>query len=349
MPKELGTNTYREIYLQPQSFEAVSGTLEKIYAVLDEVFAEEDAYDKVIFTGCGTSFYLAQSAAHIFTTYTGKAACAVPCSELYFFPELHTCGTHTLVVPITRKSITTEVRMAIDKVREIPSVTTLSITCDAGSAAYNDYMVLSPDADEASIVMTRSYTSMLYLVVVMSMYLAGQKIEAAQAARIAAFAEQQLPVMDALAKKIVQEHPHLNLYITLGQGEYYGVACESMNKMKEMGLTHSEAYYSLEYRHGPMSIVDRDTLVMMFAHSKTAETDAKLMEQMKSFGAVTAVLGEDVSRFGADYSLVLALGLGDACLAPVVSIIGQLMGYHIACQKGLDADQPRNLSQAIVL
>ena len=44
--------TYKEIYGQPQSFQAINNTLEDIYKVLDQVFAEE--YDELIFTGCGT-------------------------------------------------------------------------------------------------------------------------------------------------------------------------------------------------------------------------------------------------------------------------------------------------------
>ena len=58
--------TYKEIYGQPDSFQAVNDTLEDIYKVLDQVFAE--TWDELIFTGCGTSLYLAQAAAHAFGT-----------------------------------------------------------------------------------------------------------------------------------------------------------------------------------------------------------------------------------------------------------------------------------------
>ena len=51
--------TYKEIYGQPVSFQAVNDTLDTIFKTLDEVFAEK--YDEVIFTGCGTSLYLAQA------------------------------------------------------------------------------------------------------------------------------------------------------------------------------------------------------------------------------------------------------------------------------------------------
>ena len=78
--------TYKEIYGQPASFQAINETLEDIYRVLDEVFKEE--YDELIFTGCGTSLYLAQSAAHAFATCTKIPAKGMCCSELYYFRRL---------------------------------------------------------------------------------------------------------------------------------------------------------------------------------------------------------------------------------------------------------------------
>ena len=75
-----------------------------------------------------------------------------------------------LILPITRKSYTTEVRMAIDKVRTYPQVTTLAITCDKDSEKYNDYYILSPDTAEDSVIMTRSFTSMLYMAVIIHIH-----------------------------------------------------------------------------------------------------------------------------------------------------------------------------------
>ena len=144
--------TYKEIYGQPASFQAVNDTLEEIYKVLDQVFAEE--YDELIFTGCGTSLYLAQAAAHAFGACTKIPAKGMCCSELYYFPETYVGnGKKVLVLPITRKSYTTEVRMAIDKVRTFDGVKTLAITCDPDSAKYNDYMILSPEtAEDLSLI-----------------------------------------------------------------------------------------------------------------------------------------------------------------------------------------------------
>ena len=152
MEKKNRALTYAEIYGQADSFAAINATLPAIQETLDKVFSEK--YDELIFTGCGTSLYLAQTSAHIFSEFNDIPARAVCCSELYFFPRVYVKpGRKVLILPITRKSYTTEVRMAIDKVRSLPEVKTLAITCDADSRLYNDAYILSPETAEDSVIM----------------------------------------------------------------------------------------------------------------------------------------------------------------------------------------------------
>ncbi len=342
--------TYKEIYGQPVSFQAITDTFDTIFKTLDEVFAEK--YDEVIFTGCGTSLYLAQASAHAFSTCTGISAKGMCCSELYYFPETYVGnGKKVLVVPMTRKSYTTEVRMAIDKVRSYPGVKSLAITCDADSSKYNDYMLLSPETPEDSVIMTRSFTSMIYLAVVMSYYVGGKKEKIEQLKDYAANAESFLKATDEMAKKIVAEHPECNLFITLGQGINYGIANECMNKMKEMSLSNSEAYYTLEYRHGPMSLVDDKTLIILLGNEDTVDGDAKLLTQMKEYGAKVLAIGNNASKdfTDVDYTLDMPYGYDSLQNAPIIGYIGQLIGYYVAELKNLNADSPRHLTQAIVI
>ncbi len=342
--------TYKEIYGQPVSFQAINDTFDTIFKTLDEVFAEK--YDEVIFTGCGTSLYLAQASAHAFSTCTGISAKGMCCSELYYFPETYVGnGKKVLVVPMTRKSYTTEVRMAIDKVRSYPGVKSLAITCDADSSKYNDYMLLSPETPEDSVIMTRSFTSMIYLAVVMSYYVGGKKEKIEQLKDYAANAESFLKATDEMAKKIVAEHPECNLFITLGQGINYGIANECMNKMKEMSLSNSEAYYTLEYRHGPMSLVDDKTLIILLGNENTVDGDAKLLTQMKEYGAKVLAIGNNASKdfTDVDYTLDMPYGYDSLQNAPIIGFIGQLIGYYVAELKNLNADSPRHLTQAIVI
>lgn len=349
MEKKKSSITYQEIYLQPRSFDAAYRAFKDACEFLDGI--QKEHFDEVIFTGCGTSLYLAQSAAFAFSFYNAVPAKAVCCSELYYYPDSYVKGKRVLVVPITRKSITTEVRRAIEQIRKRPGVSTLSITCDEGSGEYNDHVLLSPDADEDSVVMTRSFTSMLYLAVLLAMYLGGKANEIETMSAYGQEAENFLHEADRLAGKVLSDHGHLNLYATLGQGIYYGVANECMNKMKEMGLVNSEAYPTLEYRHGPMSLVDPDTLIVFFSALDTRSEDIRLIQEMKAYGAVTVAVGIDAElELGeADYQINLPKRYHDIQNACMAGFVGQMLGYYAAKQKNLDADVPRHLSQAIVI
>lgn len=349
--KQHSTLTLGEIYLQDESFAAINGTLPEIYRVIDEVFVQH--WDELIFTGCGSSYYLAQTAAFAFSSYTGIPAKSVPCSELYFFPEAFVGkGRKILVLPITRKSYTTEVVMAVTRMRSFDGVKSLSITCDPDSSKYNDYMIISPRAAEDSVVMTRSFTGMVYLTVILALRVAGRLQELEKLTEgYAEMAAALLLVMDSLSRRIVSENPDLSLFVVLGQGVNYGIANECMNKMKEMGLASSEAYHSLEYRHGPMSLVDCNTLIIMLGNDASIQYDVQLMEQMKGLGAVTLAIGENASlNFPfCQYILNLDYRRNSLEYSAVIGFIGQFMGLYIAERKGLDADHPRHLSQAIVI
>lgn len=349
MEKKNGQYTRQEIEAQGEALAAVGACLPAIRETLAAVFAED--YELYLFTGCGTSLYLAQSAAHIFSQLTGLPAQAVCCSELYYSPECYIAARKTLVMPITRKSSTTEVRMAIERVRSLPGVKTLAITCDADSRLYNDAYVLSPRAEEKSVVMTGSFTSMLYLAAVCACVKAGKQALVPEAGVYAALTQRILEATRALAEKNVAEAPDAGLFIMLGQGAYYGVANECMNKMKEMGLVNSEAYYSLEYRHGPMSLVDEKTCIILLTDAESLSEDERLLTQMHSLGARTVVIGEMLGKAfaDADERLELGTGLHPAFIAPLMTFIGQWMGYYLAERKGLDADAPRHLSQVIVI
>ena len=153
-----------------------------------------------------------------------------------------------------------------------------------------------------------------------------------------------------MAEKILREHPDADLFVTLGQGAYYGISNECMNKMKEMGIANSEAYYSMEYRHGPMSLVDENTFLLLLSNEKTRKTDEDLMEQMRSFGGVTCGLGPDADQMrGLDYALKTPEAYSELQAAALMGLIGQFLGYYISLRKDIDADSPRHLSQAIVL
>ena len=81
----------------------------------------------------------------------------------------------------------------------------------------------------------------------------------------------------------------------LGAGPLYGLANEVMLETKEMSLYYAEAYHPLEFRHGPMSMVNERTLVMGFLSDTGQAEQMHVLKDMKELGARTVALVEDGS------------------------------------------------------
>ncbi len=109
----------------------------------------------------------------------------------------------------------------------------------------------------------------------------------------------------------------------LGQGWTVGLANEAALKLREASNSWTESYPAMEYRHGPISITDAASCVWMF-------------------GPAPAGLDEEVSRTGA------TVVEGD--LDPLAELVrAQRLAVALAAAKGLDPDQPRNLSRSVIL
>lgn len=162
---------------------------------------------------------------------------------------------------------------------------------------------------------------------------------------------QYLEASQKMAASIVTNHKNVDFFVLLGQGVHYGVANECVNKIKEMSLSKTEAFHTLEYRHGPMSLVDENTMIILLASENTAQLECTLLKEMKEKGATVAVIGEENQWDWAfcDYQFLAKTGLNDCQRSVVTGVIGQVLGLEIAESKGLNPDVPRHLAQAIIL
>jgi len=138
----------------------------------------------------------------------------------------------------------------------------------------------------------------------------------------------------------------------LGNGPYYGIACEAMLKMKEMSITYVEPYHFLEFRHGPMSMVNDATLVVGFVSDTAREHEIHVLRDMAGLGARTLALVENVDALGGwqpTHVIELCSGLDEWVRVPLCLPLMQLMAYHRSIAKGLDPDNPHHLSAVIEL
>ncbi len=349
---ERGQHTYREITSQPEVW---GQTLASARQQTDDVRALlAQGFEEALFIGCGSTYYLSLAAASLLQRLSSLPARGLPASELWFYPDaVLRPEDRTLLVAISRSGTTTETLYAMEafKARRAPHI--LVITCypDTPMAKASRLVMAAPAAQEQSIAQTRSFASMYVLTQMLAGLAAGNEAYMAQLDRLPQIGRVLLDGYASLTAEIGSDLSIERMFF-LGSGIYYGLACEVMLKMKEMSLTHAEAFHFMEFRHGPKSMVNERTLVIGLVSDTVRAREVAVLREMRGFGArVLAIAEEGTSEElgGADFVIPLRSGLPETARGVLYLPLLQLMAYHRAMAKGLDPDRPRNLDAVVYL
>lgn len=349
---EHGQHTLSEILSQPQCW----GTcLDKLAASPELLAAARLARPGAewIFVGCGTSYYLALAAASAFN-FLGLTARAVPASELLMYPELTLrTGRQYVPVVISRSGQTSEAIRAAQMLEKDHNLRTIAITCahDQPLERACSVPLKLLDADEQSMVMTRSFTSMLLGLQYLASAVSGDdKFRRA----LTELPEQVAPLLTDLPQRLrlFVEARNFSACVFLAQGPLFGIASECMLKVTESSSTYAQVFHSLEFRHGPKSIAGPDTLIAFLMSESSYDAELEVLEEMKALGAATLVIANRVdgrARRAADFAIELGLQVPEYARPAAFAIWGQLYGVYYGLKKGLNPDSPKNLTRVVVL
>jgi glucosamine--fructose-6-phosphate aminotransferase (isomerizing) len=248
--------TYPEILAQPVAWQEALQVVAQLSDELRRLWSQQ-AYDQVIFTGCGSTYYLALAAAALFQDLTGRPARGVPAGELVMYPNLaYAAGARVLLVAISRSAKTTETLRAVESFKQGREGEVIVVT-NYGHRALAEMGALTiaiPEGQEQSVAQTRSFASMYVATTAMALVLSDHHHWLDEMRRLPEIGHQLLARYEELARSLGSDLDMDRFYF-LGSGPRYGLACETNLKMKEMTLTHSEPFHFLEFRHGPKSML----------------------------------------------------------------------------------------------
>jgi len=259
-------------------------------------------------------------------------------SDAGFFPVL-----------ISRSGHTSEVLQVAEYLKQ-HGIEFLAVTCDGNELTKLSSRMLKLPVNEESTVMTSSFTSML---------IALQYI-AARYARQDDFLEGLHALPAALTGLLRVHGPRIEEFAQrsfddvafLGQGALYPIASETALKIMESSSSYAQFFHTLEFRHGPMSIVSEKVLVgALLSETGYAEESTVLLE-MKALGGCTIAIANKLSpevRSSADLAIELALAVPELARLVVYVVWGQLLGSRLGMRKGLNPDSPRHLSRVVTL
>ncbi len=345
-------DTWKEIVSQSEVWTStLSGFTDQRASLVG--FLDRTVYERVLTIGCGSTHYLAQSAAAMISRHARIPANAFPSSEVWLTPEAMHPGD-TLLLAISRSGTTTETLRAVERFREVKGGRVVAVSCYPESDLVNaaDFALVAPAAQEQSIAQTRSFSSMFVLTQALTSVLAEDDALLASLHKLPAALSALVGRFGDIPKRLGADLS-LERFYFLGGGPLYGLASEAMLKMKEMTLSYSEAYHPLEFRHGPMSMVNDRTLVVGLIPDRGQEAVVQVLVDMQNLGGHILALAED-ARVCAPLqddanAIALRSGLDELARLPLMLPPLQHLAYHRAVAKGFDPDHPHNLTAVVSL
>ena len=301
---ELGAQiTTREIYQQPQvwqtAFENYKAQSDKIVAFLNGIGEKHD-YIKVILTGAGTSAYVGETLLPYFRkiyderrwNFNAIATTDIVANPLVY---LHKEVT-TILVSFARSGNSPESVAAVDLAKDIvEELYQITITCaEEGKLAQQAHgdernlLLLQPaPSNDAGFAMTSSFTSMM-LTALLVFDKADLAAKAEKVFVLMTLSQEVLDSAEAIQKMVSLDY---NRVIYLGAGPFFGLAHEAQLKILELTAGQVATMYEspVGFRHGPKSLVNEETVVVVFS---STDTYTKLYD----LDLVREVAGDEIAR-----------------------------------------------------
>jgi glucosamine--fructose-6-phosphate aminotransferase (isomerizing) len=337
-------HTLKEIQTQPDAWAEAIQVAVRLAEPLQQLWYS-CGFDQVIFTGCGSTYYLSLACAALFQQLTGFPARAVPGGELLLYPaSAYSRHAETFLVAVSRSGNTSETIQAVKAFRQQKRGRVLVITNypEAPLAELGDLALGLPQGQEQSVAQTRSFASMYIAATALAAILSRRQDLLKGMERLPKAGLRLLSEYDDLSRAWGSDLA-LDRFYFLGSGPRYGLACEVNLKMKEMTLTHSEPFHFMEFRHGPMSMVTTTAAVVGLLSESNHAHEQAVMQEMNALGGRLLSLGESGSDVA--FQSRLPEEIRGVLYLPVI----QLIAYRRAIAKGLNPDRPKNLSAVVKL
>jgi len=328
--------TWQEIFQQPLLWPTTVARVRAASGQLNLDFEKA----RVLLTGAGSSAYAASAAASAW-----PRAVAIPTTDLLVDPQRYLVDVDA-VISLARSGNSPESAAVVERVRGLrPDILQLAITCNQESSlvqsGLNGLIVLDPRTNDRSLVMTGSFSNL----VLAGLALAQPDTVAPHASLASDRASTLLAAIDQQCRRIAARASERIVVLSssplLGWGREAGLKILEMTGGRFPVVT--ETYLGL--RHGPMSFLRADTLVLCLLSSDPVRRlyEVDLIEEIRSkkLGYPVAIAGPgEYGRLFAEVIPAVLPEAPDEFRTPFEVLIPQLLGYHLSLRLGLNPDNP---------
>lgn len=342
-------HTYDEIMAQPNVWRNVYKDIISDNGADLSIFNK--TYDEILLFGCGSSYNLAMSAAFFTRTFLINTCInALPSSEILINSEIYLNNSKRyLLVGFSRSGDTTETLEVLNLFKKTKNVNIFTFTCNEDSAitnlSKNSYIIR--DAFEQSIVMTASFSSMLFAYcLIISKFLENKNILKDFEDTIN-FLQEEISGLDSFISDYVARI-EFNSYFPLGSEFNYGLAVEADLKMKEMSQINSSSYHLYEFSHGPKAMIDKKSLCLVLSLNRNLIKYERIIEELLNLDSHILVVGtnkiKNIPPCKKIEFVLYNLRLKNDLIKSFINIpVFQFLAFYKTIKNELDPDHPRNL------
>ena len=353
---------HKEIYEQPtvigETLKSFIDPEKKIIKINSEILKTD--IKKITLIACGTSAFACRIARFWFEEFANISVNVDIASEYRYRKLLKTEGE--VVIFISQSGETRDTLAGLEEAKK-HRLKTISIVnvLDSSISRLSDENIFTLAGPEIGVASTKAFTTQLLTLLIISILLGKNKnfINNDYESKIIT----QLLDLPSLLNDVLEKENELRdiaskiynakdvLYIGRGMG--HGLALEGALKLKEISYIHAEGYAAGELKHGPIALIDENVPVIGIIPTNNLfeKTYSNLAEVKARGGKIICITDEKSKKNLEDLSdLIFSIKNCNDYLQPIVSALPvQLLAYHIACFKGTDVDQPRNLAKSVTV
>lgn len=314
---------------------------------------------RIVITACGTAYHAGMVGKYAFEKFARIPTVVDVASEFRYRNPILNKDDVFIVVSQSGETADTLAAMRLAKQN---GAKVIAITNCVGSTVSReaDFVIYTLAGPEIAVASTKAYTTQLVCLYMLSMMFGHQK-------GILSDCEYQkllneLVLIPSKTQEILDNKSDIQKFASkqfnkskifyIGRQFDSASSLESALKLKEVSYMHCEAYAAGELKHGPIALIDEDTLVVAIAtEPELFEKLASNIVEVKSRGAVTMCITQDKKgAFTASCNEVFTIPETNPSLESILSIIpAQLFAYYCSIQRGNDPDKPRNLAKSVTV
>jgi len=354
----------KEIFEQPTTIaNAFRGRIMDVYNTsrlggISLSVEELNSIKKICIVACGTSWHAGMVGQYLIEDIAKIPVRVEYASEFRYRDPL--LNPETLVVVISQSGETADTLAALREARA-RGTKVMGITNVVGSsiARETDFGSYIHAGAEIGVASTKAFTSQITVLFLLALLLGRMRsvsprdgAEYIKELKSIPAKVSEILSMDSGIRAIAEKYKNATNALYLGRGINFPVALEGALKLKEISYIHAEGYPAAEMKHGPIALIDENMPVIVVAPDDFVYTKIlNNIEEVKTRKGKIIVVANEPSNGLEDLADdIIFIPRTLPALTPLLTVIPlQLFAYHVAVQRGLDVDQPRNLAKSVTV